>query len=131
MKNDFTESEYMMCSVHMPALLSRPSQFQEKPWYYDSLTTVRKGIKITMVKIPTVLVIVDLSRNKFEGEMPNVIGELHALIGLNLSHNRLIGHIPQSMGNLTNLEWLDLSSNRLTGHIHAELTNLRFLAFLN
>ncbi|GAU10678.1 hypothetical protein TSUD_425090, partial [Trifolium subterraneum] len=71
------------------------------------------------------------SRNKFEGEIPNGIGELHELKGLNLSHNRLVGHIPQSMGNLTNLESLDLSSNMLTGVIPAELTNLGFLEVFN
>ncbi|GAU28292.1 hypothetical protein TSUD_256200 [Trifolium subterraneum] len=74
---------------------------------------------------------IDFSRNKFEGEIPNGIGELHELKGLDLSHNRLIGHIPQSMGNLTNLESLDLSSNMLTGVIPAELTNMGFLEVLN
>ncbi|CAI8587044.1 unnamed protein product [Vicia faba] len=85
--------------------------------YYDSMTVTLKGIDIPMVKIPTIFVIIDLSRNMFEGEISNVIGELHGLVGLNLSHNRLIGHIPQSMGNLTNLEWLDLSSNMLIGNM--------------
>jgi Leucine-rich repeat (LRR) protein len=99
--------------------------------YYDSATVTMKGTNMAMIKIPTIFVSMDLSRNKFEGEIPNVIGELHDLIGLNLSHNRLTGHIPQSMGNLTNLEWLDLSSNMLTSQIPAELTNLDFLAFLN
>ncbi|QHN91011.1 Receptor-like protein [Arachis hypogaea] len=70
-------------------------------------------------------------KNKFEGEIPNVIGEVHALIALNLSHNKLIGSIPQSMGFLTELESLDLSSNMLTGRIPNELTNLNFLGFLN
>jgi Leucine-rich repeat (LRR) protein len=99
--------------------------------YYDSMILATKGNNMTLVKIPTIFVIIDLSRNKFDGEIPNVIGDLHALIGLNLSHNRLTGPIPQSMGNLTNLEWLDLSSNMLTSQIPAELTNLNFLAFLD
>ncbi|CAJ1953072.1 unnamed protein product [Sphenostylis stenocarpa] len=58
-------------------------------------------------------VYIDLSKNRFEGEIPNVIGELFAMRGLNLSHNRFSGHIPQSLGYLTNLESLDLSSNML------------------
>ncbi|XP_039686888.1 receptor-like protein 9DC3 [Medicago truncatula] len=99
--------------------------------YYDSVIVASKGNKMTWVKIPNILVIIDLSRNKFEGEIPNVIDELQALIGLNLSHNRLIGPIPKSMGNLTNLEWLDLSSNMLTDVIPAKLTNLGFLAVLD
>ncbi|PNY16134.1 receptor-like protein kinase [Trifolium pratense] len=99
--------------------------------YYDSVTVTMKGTDMAMIKIPSILVSMDLSRNKFEGEIPNVIGELHDLIGLNLSHNRLTGHIPRSMGSLANLEWLDLSSNMLTSQIPAELTDLDFLAFLN
>ncbi|KAI5432729.1 Receptor-like protein 9dc3 [Lathyrus oleraceus] len=99
--------------------------------YYDSVTVRIKGINSTLVKISTNFAIIDMSRNKFEGDISNVIGELHALIGLNLSHNKLIGHIPQSMGNLTNLEWLDLSSNMLTGVIPVELSNLNFLEVLN
>ncbi|XP_058742821.1 receptor-like protein 7 [Vicia villosa] len=99
--------------------------------YNDSVTVTLKGINIPIVKIPTIFAIIDLSRNMFEGEIPNDIGELHSLKGLNLSHNRLVGHIPQSMGNLTNLEWLDLSSNMLTGMIPAEFTNLNSLEVLN
>jgi hypothetical protein len=86
---------------------------------------------MTLVKIPTTFVSIDLSRNKFEGEIPDVIRELHALKGLNLSHNRLAGPIPQSIGNLSGMESLDLSSNILTGVIPAELINLNGLEVLN
>ncbi|CAJ2633785.1 unnamed protein product [Trifolium pratense] len=99
--------------------------------YYDSVSVTTKGIKMTLVKIPTMFVSIDLSRNKFEGEIIDVIGELDALKGLNLSHNRLTGHIPQSIGKLTNLESLDLSSNMLTGVVPAELTNLISLEVIN
>jgi hypothetical protein len=99
--------------------------------YYDSVTVTTKGIKMTLVKIPTMFVSIDLSRNNFEGEIPDVIGKLDALKGLNLSHNRLTGHIPQSIGKLTNLESLDLSSNMLTGMIPAESTNLISLEVIN
>ncbi|MED6205548.1 hypothetical protein PIB30_018723 [Stylosanthes scabra] len=90
-----------------------------------------KGVSTTFAKIPRVFVNIDLSGNKFEGEIPDVIGELQGLKGLNLSHNRLVGHIPHSLANLTNLESLDLSSNMLTGEIPIELTNLNFLEVLN
>ncbi|MCH99986.1 receptor-like protein kinase, partial [Trifolium medium] len=131
MKN-VTELEYMTSDIlDATSPLNRVSHYREKTWYYDSMTVVTKGIKMTLVKIPTILVIIDLSRNKFEGEIPDVIGELHALVGLNLSHNRLTGHIPKSMGNLTNLESLDLSSNMLIGVIPTELTNLNSLEVLN
>ncbi|KAK7313667.1 hypothetical protein VNO77_38857 [Canavalia gladiata] len=99
--------------------------------FYDSVNITTKGIDITLTKIPTIFVYIDFSCNKFEGEIPIDVGELHALKGLNLSHNELIGSIPQSMENLDNLESLDLSSNMLTGDIPIELTNLNYLAILN
>jgi hypothetical protein len=90
-----------------------------------------KGNSIVMEKISIAFANIDLSQNKFEGEIPNVIGELHALKGLNLSHNRLTGPIPQSIGNLSIMESLDLSSNLLTGVIPEELINLNGLEVLN
>ncbi|GAU28354.1 hypothetical protein TSUD_256820 [Trifolium subterraneum] len=99
--------------------------------YYYSVTMTVKGNNIVMVKIPIAFGIIDLSQNKFDGEIPNVIGDLQALKGLNLSHNRLTGPIPRSIGNLSNMESLDLSSNKLTGAIPVELTNLNGLEVLN
>ncbi|XP_024632697.1 receptor-like protein 9DC3 [Medicago truncatula] len=115
MKN-VAELVYMRNNIGLLGLFNRanPVSIRSIAPYYDSVIVASKGNKMTWVKIPNILVIIDLSRNKFEGEIPNVIDELQALIGLNLSHNRLIGPIPKSMGNLTNLEWLDLSSNMLT-----------------
>ncbi|XP_027939904.1 receptor-like protein 36 [Vigna unguiculata] len=94
-------------------------------------TITTKAISMTFKKVPKNFITIDLSRNRFEGEIPCVIGELHALKGLNLSHNRLSGPIPKSIGNLTNLESLDLSSNVLIGRIPTELTNLNFLEVLD
>jgi len=105
--------------------------FGSEGWYYDSVALETKGIESTLVKIPNIFVSIDFSRNKFEGDISNVFGELYALIGLNLSYNRLTGPIPHSIGNLTNLEWLDLSSNMFTGMIPKELTNLNSLEVLN
>nr|XP_025608426.1 receptor-like protein 9DC3 [Arachis hypogaea] len=99
--------------------------------YDDSVTATMKGLRINLEKIPNVFVSIDLSNNRFEGEIPDDFGELHALISLNLSHNSLTGPLPHSLGNLTNLESLDLSSNSLTGKIPDELTNLIFLEVLN
>ncbi|KAL1347626.1 hypothetical protein AAHE18_07G020400 [Arachis hypogaea] len=99
--------------------------------YDDSMTATIKGLITNFEKIPNILVSIDLSSNRFEGEIPYDFGELHALISLNLSHNSLNGTISHSLGNLTNLESLDLSSNMLTGKIPDELTNLNFLESLN
>ncbi|CAL5376134.1 unnamed protein product [Camellia sinensis] len=100
-------------------------------YYHDFLTMVIKGSTIEMVKVLTIFIAIDLSKNNFEGEIPEIIGRLNSIRGLNLSHNNLTGHIPTSLANLTMLEWLDLSSNKLTGEIPQQLKNLIFLEVLN
>ncbi|KAL1174389.1 hypothetical protein V6Z11_A04G008500, partial [Gossypium hirsutum] len=99
--------------------------------YSYSVGIVVKGQDITLNKIFVMWAIIDLSNNKFDGEIPKVIGKLRSLKGLNLSHNNLSGYIPSSIGSLTSLEWLDLSSNKLVGRIPRELLNLTALSTLN
>ncbi|XP_058728533.1 receptor-like protein 7 [Vicia villosa] len=103
----------------------------ESSYYNDSVVLVVKGLSLELTRILTTFTTIDLSNNMFEGEIPQVIGELNSLKGLNLSNNGITGTIPQSLSNLRNLEWLDLSRNQLTGEIPASLTNLNFLSFLN
>ncbi|TYH75051.1 hypothetical protein ES332_D05G446800v1 [Gossypium tomentosum] len=100
-------------------------------FYSYSIGIVMKGQDIALNKIFVMWAIIDLSNNKFDGEIPKVIGKLGSLKGLNLSHNNLNGYIPTSIGSLTNLEWLDLSSNKLVGWIPRELLNLTALSMLN
>ncbi|KAI8017135.1 Receptor-like protein 9DC3 [Camellia lanceoleosa] len=100
-------------------------------YYNDCLTIVIKGSTIEMVKVLTIFTVIDLSKNNFEGQIPQIIGKLNSIRGLNLSHNSLTGHIPASLANLTMLEWLDLSSNKLTGEIPQQLKNLKSLEVLN
>ncbi|XP_031375480.1 receptor-like protein 52 [Punica granatum] len=99
--------------------------------YQDSITVVMKGFTIELVRILSVFTTIDLSRNFFGGDIPELIGDLKLLKGLNLSHNNLTGKIPSSVGNLTNLEWLDLSSNKLNGEIPRGLADLTMLSWLN
>ncbi|XP_058182990.1 receptor-like protein 9DC3 isoform X2 [Rhododendron vialii] len=99
--------------------------------YYDSVSIVIKGSTIELKKILKIFTAIDLSRNKFQGEIPGIIGGLNTIRGLNLSHNNLTGYIPKSLGNLTELQWLDLSSNKLTGEIPQQLTNSLYLGALN
>ncbi|XP_028056606.1 receptor-like protein Cf-9 [Camellia sinensis] len=99
--------------------------------YYYHLTIVIKGSTIEMEKVLIIFTAIDLSKNKFEGQIPQIIGKLNSIRGLNLSHNKLIGHIPTSLANLTMLEWLDLSSNKLNGEIPQQLKNLKYLEVLN
>ncbi|OWM67593.1 receptor-like protein 6 [Punica granatum] len=109
------------------------SQYMEKKhgYYQDSIAVVMKGFEIELVKILNVFTTIDFSRNFFEGEIPEIIGDLKALKGLNFSHNNLTNNIPSSVGSLTNLEWLDLSSNKLNGEIPRDLADLSSLSYLN
>ncbi|KAL6315285.1 hypothetical protein AAG906_000373 [Vitis piasezkii] len=100
-------------------------------YYQDSVMVTIKGLEIEFVKILNTFTTIDLSSNKFQGEIPKSIGNLNSLRGLNLSHNNLGGHIPPSFGNLKLLESLDLSFNKLMGKIPQELTSLTFLEVLN
>ncbi|KAL7163577.1 hypothetical protein ACSBR2_039648 [Camellia fascicularis] len=90
-----------------------------------------KGNEVVLPRILTIFTTIDLSHNKFRGEIPNAIGKLYGLRLFNLSHNNLIGNIPSSLGNLCLLESLDLSSNQLSGKIPSQLTSLTFLCMLN
>ncbi|KAH0728902.1 hypothetical protein KY289_000090 [Solanum tuberosum] len=100
--------------------------------YYDYLTTITtKGHDYDSVRILDSNMIIDLSKNRFEGHIPSIIGDLVELRTLNLSHNVLEGHIPTSLQNLSVLESLDLSSNKISGEIPQQLASLTFLAVLN
>ncbi|TMW80160.1 hypothetical protein EJD97_023343, partial [Solanum chilense] len=80
-----------------------------------NLTT--KGLDIELPRVLTTKIIIDLSRNRFEGHIPSIIGELVGVRTLNLSHNRLEGHIPASLYQLSVLESFDISSNKISGEI--------------
>ncbi|GLT79549.1 hypothetical protein SLA2020_510330 [Shorea laevis] len=99
--------------------------------YQYSLVMIIKGLEYELQGILTIFTSIDLSENKFGGEIPEVIGKLSSLKGLNLSHNNLTSLISPSLGSLTNLEWLDLSSNELVGEIPDELVSLTQLSKLN
>ncbi|OWM64059.1 hypothetical protein CDL15_Pgr011514 [Punica granatum] len=93
---------------------------------HQSTTVIYKGVQMQLSYIREALVVIDLSHNHFQGEIPNVTGNLQSLTGLNFG-----GLIPTSLGNLTHFEWLDLSSNNFTGEIPATLTNLTSLAIFD
>ncbi|CDY12185.1 BnaC04g12150D [Brassica napus] len=74
---------------------------------------------------------IDFSGNKLEGQIPESIGVLKALIALNLSNNAFTGHIPLSLSNLGKLESLDLSRNQLSGTIPNGIASLSFLEYID
>ncbi|GAU14477.1 hypothetical protein TSUD_250170 [Trifolium subterraneum] len=106
-------------------------QYMGDGYYKDTVVVTIKGFYIELTKILITFTTIDLSNNMFQGEIPQVIGELHSLKGLNLSNNGITGNIPESLSYLRNLEWLDLSRNQLRGEIPMDLINLNFLSVLN
>lgn len=108
-----------------------PLKYIGEDYYQDSIMVVWKGQELKLERILTIFTTIDLSCNKFHGQIPKVLGTLQFLRELNLSHNSLSGYIPSSLGNLVVLESLDLSSNMLNGSIPMQLTRLTFLAVLN
>nr|ALK26499.1 verticillium wilt disease protein [Nicotiana glutinosa] len=100
-------------------------------YYQNTVTITNKGMEMKLVKILRIYTCIDFSLNRFQGVIPDMVGNLRALYVLNLSHNSLAGPIPKSIGKLQMLGSLDLSSNHLSGEIPVELANITFLAFLN
>ncbi|MFS8013124.1 putative leucine-rich repeat-containing, plant-type, leucine-rich repeat domain superfamily [Helianthus anomalus] len=100
-------------------------------FFYYSMTIAMKGVEQHVPRILVELTIVDLSNNKFKGEIPYILGNLNSLKELNLSHNSLTGRIPHSLGNISEIESLDLSWNKLTGEIPQSLADLTSLEILN
>ncbi|CAL8121255.1 unnamed protein product [Prunus armeniaca] len=99
--------------------------------YHFSITVTNKGVDRYYSKIQEDFGVVDISSNKFEGKIPEFIGNLKGLRLLNVSNNILTGSIPSFLANLTLLESLDLSQNKLSGEIPPQLTQLTFLGNFN
>nr|XP_048330760.1 receptor-like protein 52 [Ziziphus jujuba var. spinosa] len=80
-----------------------------------AITITSKGVKRYYGAILDIFTFIDMSSNRFEGEISELFGILKGLYSLNLSNNILTGCIPSSFGNLTVLESLELSQNKLSG----------------
>lgn len=101
-------------------------------YYLDSVTLIMKGFEVEVKRVLSIYSTIDLSANKFGGEVPESVGNLYALKQLNLSHNSFTGSIPPALGQLqAALESLDLSSNQFTGQIPRQLQNLTYLGKFN
>ena len=72
-------------------------------YYKDSMTIVNKAVELKLVKILIIFIAIDLSNNRFYGEISDSVGNLKALIVLNLSSNYFMSHIPSSLGHLINV----------------------------
>ncbi|KAI5332444.1 hypothetical protein L3X38_022573 [Prunus dulcis] len=98
---------------------------------YDQQTTVMRGRELQLNTSLAYVKSIDLSSNRFEGEIPQEICSLVLLNSLNLSMNQFSGNIPSKIGNLLQLDTLDLSLNHLSGQIPQGLSSLTFLSNLN
>ncbi|KAI8558071.1 hypothetical protein RHMOL_Rhmol04G0060000 [Rhododendron molle] len=103
--------------------------------FHGAIETPKTNLKFPKLRIIDLshngFFAVDLSNNKFMGEISESLGSFGGLQALNISKNNLTGAIPMSMANLTDLESLDISRNLLSGEIPQQLTQLTFLSVLN
>ncbi|XP_008232465.1 PREDICTED: receptor-like protein 12 [Prunus mume] len=138
--NNFTGEfplEYIFSGNGMRGItLNQPTYMGATIFVYDlpvigidapySSTITNKGVERYFQKIREDFMVINLSSNKFEGRIPEFIGNLKGLRSLNMSNNILTGSIPLSLGSLTQLESLDLSHNHLSGEIPQQLGQLTF-----
>ncbi|PHU00311.1 hypothetical protein BC332_30098, partial [Capsicum chinense] len=100
-------------------------------YYANSLIVTTKGWDREFFYVLKTNIIINFSRNRFEGYLPSITGDLVGLRTLNLSHNGLEGIILASLQHLFVLESLDLSSNKIGGEIPQQLVSLTSLVVLN
>ncbi|XP_004300854.1 PREDICTED: receptor-like protein 12-like [Fragaria vesca subsp. vesca] len=125
-------AEYIFSGNAIRGITSEQGSYDSYDHYLQcSISITNKGIEIYYPKIQDDLVVIHLSNNKFEGNIPQFIGKLKGLRLLNISNNSFTGCIPLSFGDLTVLESLDLSHNQLSGEIPQQLSQLSFLEKFN
>ncbi|XP_058111721.1 receptor-like protein 7 [Magnolia sinica] len=80
----------------------------------------------------TFLSVLDLSYNRFIGQIPPCLGEIsNALSVLNLQGNAFNGTLLQTFKEGCNIQTLDLSGNQLEGRVPRSLANCKMLEVLN
>ncbi|KAK9209660.1 hypothetical protein WN944_002027 [Citrus x changshan-huyou] len=99
--------------------------------YVEDALLVLKGKAVEYNTILKLIRLIDLSKNKFSGEIPSEIMNLRALVSLDLSCNSFTGRIPKSIGALESILYIDFSANQLYGEIPQSISSLTFLSHLN
>ncbi|KAK1603171.1 hypothetical protein QYE76_018783 [Lolium multiflorum] len=111
--------------------------------YLPALTTVELQSNYLTGHIPSpapatamtsknsVLSLLNLSSNRFNGSLPASIGSFSSLQTLLLGGNRLAGVIPKQVGRLKRLLKLDMSGNNLTGSVPDEIGDCVSLTYLD
>ncbi|CAM0948550.1 unnamed protein product [Alopecurus aequalis] len=78
------------------------------------------------------LALLDLSHNKFDGELPTWIGgALPNLSYMLLRYNMFSGSVPPELTQLVELQILDLANNRMSGTIPRDLSSLKAMTQLS
>lgn len=73
----------------------------------------------------------DLSDNLFVGELPHC-WKLRSLVRLNLANNNFSGEIPSSIGSSQNtMQMLQLRNNHFIGELPRSLENCKYLRFID
>ncbi|KAL7584518.1 hypothetical protein Lser_V15G45835 [Lactuca serriola] len=89
------------------------------------------GTLSPLVSQLTQLITIDLTDNKFSGQIPSSLFFLPNLQTLNLGSNSFSGVIPPSVSNLKKIQTLDISRNSLSGSLPNTLTSLSQLTRLD
>ncbi|XVF06858.1 hypothetical protein REPUB_Repub06bG0087300 [Reevesia pubescens] len=100
-------------------------------YYEESLIVNLKGQSQKFTKTLSLVISIDLSGNKLNGDFPEALTKLSGLVVLNLSRNHITSKIPGNISDLHQLSSLDLSRNNLSGAIPSGLSSLSFLAYLD
>ncbi|KAM3714698.1 hypothetical protein ACJW31_01G354100 [Castanea mollissima] len=128
------ENESPLTYIHVKTNFTIPKGSWNYHCSYDynySMEITNKGMNMVYQRVQELFRGIDMSSNRFEGEILESIGDLKVLHLFNVSNNFLRSNIPFSLGNLAGLESLDLSLNRLSGEIPQQLTQLNFLQYFN
>ncbi|KAG2639876.1 hypothetical protein PVAP13_2KG033400 [Panicum virgatum] len=126
--NNLTGHINMITSTTLQILnLSSNALFGDLPLLSGSCTVLDlsnnkfRGNLSVIAKWTSDLEYVDLSQNNLTGTIPDVSAQFLRLNYLNLSHNALSDTIPEAVVQYPKLTVLDLSSNQLRGPIPADL----------
>ncbi|PHT95735.1 hypothetical protein T459_03617 [Capsicum annuum] len=100
-------------------------------YYMNTLIVKTKGWDREFFHVLKINIIMNFSRNRFEGYLPSIIGDLSSQPWVNLSHNGLEGIILASSQHLSLLELFNLSSNKIGGEISQQLVSFTSLEVFN
>ena len=93
------DKEHNLTCIQIEKSFSMGS-FNSFYFYYYSMKITNRGLDIAYLKVQQSFKAIDMSSNRFVGEISESIGDLRGLHMLNISNNILTRHILPSLGNL-------------------------------